>query len=366
MNFDLDSRQLALLKSIQALERSWAVAAGSLPDAIGPEMERLGETGLFSLPPSGGAVGWQCGLEELARAEPRLAWAAGTGVTTAAALLAALDAEPIKSRLLSRLCQGGLLLPVAFSEPGASSRPERLACLLEETPSGLIISGEKNPVAYFPQADSILVAAQARDRVSLCLVESGRAGVSFQAGGAIPGLEPLQLASLTLDGVLLGKDEVSGPFEMETVLRVLREHQRKFSCAFCVGLARRALEAAISFCTEKRREGKPPAGHQLVRFGLAEMRARLDAAEILCRRAAWAADAGSAEAGQLSRCARIFAAESACQLSDQALRLSGNRALLEQRPLVHLLLAARSAAALGEPVLAERMQVADGVLSALG
>src|SRR2546427_4155781 len=59
-----------------------------------------------------------------------------------------------------------------------------------------------------------------------------------------------------------------------------------------VGIARRALELSIKYCSERKQFEKPIADFQAVQFKLADMATRIEAARALAQRAAARKDAG--------------------------------------------------------------------------
>jgi alkylation response protein AidB-like acyl-CoA dehydrogenase len=64
------------------------------------------------------------------------------------------------------------------------------------------------------------------------------------------------------------------------------ERSRVFVAAQGLGIARRALEEAVTYAKERKQHGKVIAGHQLISAMLAEMATNVDAARLLTYRAA--------------------------------------------------------------------------------
>ena len=79
------------------------------------------------------------------------------------------------------------------------------------------------------------------------------------------------------------------------------DHSRVGIAAQAVGIHRRALELAISYARQRVQFDRPIAEFQAIRFTLAEMATRLEAARALTQAAAIAA--GSRDAGRLDRAA---------------------------------------------------------------
>src|SRR3546814_6385177 len=88
------------------------------------------------------------------------------------------------------------------------------------------------------------------------------------------------------------------------------------------GVARSAVDAALSNAQERGTCGKPIAEHQAIQLKLADMATRLEAARLLTRNAAERKQAGlrcDVEAGM----AKLFASETALELSMEAMRIHG-------------------------------------------
>jgi acyl-CoA dehydrogenase len=89
-----------------------------------------------------------------------------------------------------------------------------------------------------------------------------------------------------------------------------------------IGIGRAALRRAVNYAGERVVFGRPIGQNQGVAFPLAEARTRLDAAELMVRKAAWKLDTGEpcgAEANML----KWLAADAAFQAADQALQTHG-------------------------------------------
>ncbi len=93
------------------------------------------------------------------------------------------------------------------------------------------------------------------------------------------------------------------------------------------------------------------------------MKSVVDAVEVLCHRAASAADTGSPGAGDLLRCARVVAAEAALELSEKAVQLAGATAFCAETELRQNLSLARLPVGIGISTAAERMNIAGSILS---
>jgi acyl-CoA dehydrogenase len=93
--------------------------------------------------------------------------------------------------------------------------------------------------------------------------------------------------------------------------------------AAAVGMAQRALEEAIRYSQSRQQFGRSLAQFQGTQFKLAEMATDLEASRLLVLRAAWIKDHGQAGLTQKASMAKLFAAEAAQRIIDQALQIHG-------------------------------------------
>jgi acyl-CoA dehydrogenase len=93
--------------------------------------------------------------------------------------------------------------------------------------------------------------------------------------------------------------------------------------AAAVGMARRALDAALERVKTRRMFGGTLADLQMTQAALAEMSAQIDASALLTYRAAWLRDAAGASTTREVAIAKLTATESAQRVIDAAVQLFG-------------------------------------------
>jgi len=103
-----------------------------------------------------------------------------------------------------------------------------------------------------------------------------------------------------------------------------------------VGLARAAYEAAVSYVKERKSFGAPIGSFQMIQAKIADMKCRLDAAELLTLRAAWAKAQTEKNGGRFSTeasIAKLTASEAAMFITHQALQIHGGMGYSKEMPL---------------------------------
>ncbi len=152
---------------------------------------------------------------------------------------------------------------------------------------------------------------------------------------------PHALGTVHFDGVRVGRDDVLGEVDegFGVAMRTL-DLFRPSVGAFAVGMAQAALDASLTWTTEREVFGGRLIDQQATQHTLAEMATRIEAGRLLVRRAAAAYDAlgletpaeraprpASVHVTTSAAQAKLFATETAQWVVDQAVQLHGARGL---------------------------------------
>ncbi|NOX52368.1 MAG: acyl-CoA/acyl-ACP dehydrogenase [Gammaproteobacteria bacterium] len=98
--------------------------------------------------------------------------------------------------------------------------------------------------------------------------------------------------------------------------------ERVLVASEALGIGRVALHRAVNYANERVVFGRPIGKNQGVAFPLAEAKMRLDAAELMIRKASWMLDRGL-PCGAEANMAKWLAAEASFQTADQAMQTHG-------------------------------------------
>jgi alkylation response protein AidB-like acyl-CoA dehydrogenase len=241
---------------------------------------------------------------------------------------------------IPRVAAGTAVAAFALTEPEAGSDPAALSLAAEpDGDGGYRLSGEKLWISNAPDADIYTVFARTSES------EGGARGLTaFAVPGDSAGLSgsPREMlaahaiGSLVFDGVYVGPEQILGqPGDGFRVAMRTLDLFRPSVGAFAIGMARAALEMAVSYALRRRTFGKPLAGHQAVAHRLADLRAQTEAARLLVHQAALAHDAGTPDPS-LAAMAKLLATEVAQAAVDAAVQFHGAVALEHGHPLEHL------------------------------
>jgi acyl-CoA dehydrogenase len=332
------------------------LAAAGTPGRVNrPLVRALGETGLLGrLFPTalGGTGGEGVSATELCRLREALAREC-TEAETALAVqglgtypLVQSGSPETAGRFVPAVAKGEAVAAFALSEPGAGSDAAALSLAAVPDGHGWRLTGEKTWISNAPQADLYTVFARTSPG-------AGARGVTaFVVTGDAPGLsgEPIDMVAphaigrLAFDGVPVGPGDVLG--EVDAGFRVAMRTLDLFRPsvgAFAVGMARAALDEAVTYAGRRHAFGHPIGDFQAVAHTLADMATRTQAARHLVYDAARVYDegrpdtrGGTGDITRLAAMAKLYATETAQFVVDAAVQILGARALVTGHRLEHL------------------------------
>ena len=239
--------------------------------------------------------------------------------------------EEQKQRYLPKLAQGQWIAAIAISEPNVGSSFEAMETKAVRKNGTYLISGRKSHINFAADAALILLYARTEKGFSIFIVERGTPGISFRKGDPI-GQRMQPIYDFTLDGVevpqaqLLGEegDGMSTFFAAFNLSRI-----GNASCL--IGLARGALDEAIAYARERRVGRGRVTDFQGIRWMVADLSTRIEAAALLRDKAAWLEDEGLEHALETAM-ARYYAGEVAEEVCSKVFSLVGGWGCYRERP----------------------------------
>jgi alkylation response protein AidB-like acyl-CoA dehydrogenase len=257
--------------------------------------------------------------------------------TMAATLILQHGSEEQKQRWLPSMASGERRGALSLSEPDAGSDTRNLSCRAQRDGDEYVLNGTKAWVTNGERSGIVALAARTEEGISALIVEK-EPGPQFE-GIAVSkhvgklgyrGVETVEMAYTDHripTANLLGEAGRGLP----QILSVL-ELGRINIAARAVGVARAAFDAAFAYAQQRVTFGKPIVEHQAIQLKIADMATRLEAARLLTRNAAERKTAGlrcDVEAGM----AKLFASETALDLSMEAMRIHGGMGYTTDLPV---------------------------------
>jgi len=226
---------------------------------------------------------------------------------------------------------GKQIAAYALTEPNAGSSLDEIATRAVRDGDGWRLDGTKVFISNAGIADFYCVLARTSgepgDRapggLTMFFVPASANGVVCEPFEVIA---PHPIGEVRFEGVELSDDVRLGEVGsgLELALATLACFRTTVGAA-ANGFARRALDESVRHLSERHQFGRPLGANQGLRFDLAEMDARLRAAQLLVEEAARLTDAGDARADRAVARAKLVATETAGFVCDRAVQHHGGR-----------------------------------------
>ncbi|HYE66169.1 MAG TPA: acyl-CoA dehydrogenase, partial [Pyrinomonadaceae bacterium] len=241
--------------------------------------------------------------------------------------------EHVRDFWLMRAVSGKAIAAFALTEPDAGSDVASIKTTARREGDTYVINGRKRFISNAGIADFYTVFARTGTRAD------GRPELScFVVGARMPGFEvrertemiaPHPIGEIAFQGCRVpAEDRVGEEGEgFSLAMRTLDTFRASVGAAGC-GMARRALDEAITYAKNRQQFGRTLAEHQMIQEKLAEMATELDAARLLVYRAAYLKDAGLERVTREASEAKLFATEAAGRIIDCAVQIHGGSGLV--------------------------------------
>ena len=256
--------------------------------------------------------------------------------------------EDQKQRYLRPMARGEMQSCFCLTEPTGGSDVAAMRTVAARTATGWRINGQKQFITSGAIADVAIVFAKTD-------VSAGRRGISAfilptSTRGYRVGRREKKMGQNASDTVELFFEDLDVPADA-----LLGKEGDGFRIALSnlvggrigiaaqsVGMARDALERAVSYAKERMSFGAPIINHQAVSFRLADMAASLKAAEMLVLHAAALADAGQDCLTEASM-AKLVASETAERVCSDAIQTFGGNGYMQEYAVERIYRAVRVA-----------------------
>ena len=341
MDFDLTFEQKTFRESVQTFARR-ELAEGALtrahssdyPFEVATRMAEIGLIGITVNEADGGGGGALMdaviAIEEVASVCPRSADVVQAGNFGALRVLAEFGTPDQKERYLKPLLRGEGVICVAMTEPDAGSAMTDLTTTATADGDGFRVTGSKIFTTHSPHATVFLVYVRfgpGVDGIGSVLIERDAEGLTFGSPARFLGGEdwsPLFFDDVYVpsENVLLGpggfKSQMSG-FNIE----------RLGNSARSLAVGRYAYEQAREHALTRHQFGRPLAEFQGLQWKFADMKIKLDAAQLLLYRAAINADTGM-PSPQETAIAKVMCNRVGFEVASEALQVMGGMGYSEE------------------------------------
>ena len=303
---------------------------------------KLGELGFMGMmvdPKYNGAgmdaVSYVLAMEELSKVDASASVVMSVNNSLVCYGLEQYGTEEQKEKYLKPLASGEIIGAFCLSEPEAGSDATSQRTTAEDKGDYYLLNGTKNWITNGNSASVYLVIAQTHPEkghkgINVLIVEKGMEGFTIGPKENKLGIRGSDTHSLMFSDVKvpkanrIGEDGFGFKFAMKTL-----EGGRIGIAAQALGIASGAYELAVQYAKERKAFGKPIADHQAIQFKLADMATQIEAARLLCIKAAWLKDLGLPYA-QASSMAKLYASEVAMKTTVEAVQIHGGYGFVKE------------------------------------
>ena len=228
-----------------------------------------------------------------------------------------------RQRYLGRTLSGELVGAMGMTEPAVGTDVLGMQTTARRDGDHYVLNGRKTFITNAPEAGVFLVYAKLADRITTFLIERELPGFSTSAKIPKMGMRASTMAELIFEDCRVPAENLLGT-EGGGITNMMRnlEIERIGLAAMSVGMARRCLDAMVTYATERRSFGKPLADHGQIQKYIAESYAKVEAMRALVYNVA--ATVGPSQRSRLGTdAAKLFAATAAKEVADAAVQVLG-------------------------------------------
>jgi acyl-CoA dehydrogenase len=249
--------------------------------------------------------------------------------------------DELKERFLPKCASGEWSPAFALSEPDAGSNAAALRTTAVQDGDEWVINGTKNWISNAGIADFYVVFAvtdREQKRITAFVVEADREGFSVPKFEHKMGIHGSPTGQPVLEDVRVPQANVIGEVGkgMRVALGTL-ERTRLGAAAQAVGIAQGATDYAVQYAKERTAFGKPIIDLQGISFKLADMQTKTAAARELLYKACAKADRSEPDLGLYSSMAKLFASDTAMDVTVEAVQVLGGYGYVNEYPVERMM-----------------------------
>ena len=240
--------------------------------------------------------------------------------------------EEQKREFLPRLASGHWLAATAISEREVGSSFSGMASTARKEERGYILNGEKVHINDAAEAQVINFFALAPGGLTVFLVDPASRGFRIVEKMDPMGLRASPIYSFRLEECRVADDRRIGEEGQGVkVFFSAFNHSRIGNASCLLGIARASLEKAVAFAKTRTVGKNAVIDFQGIRWVVAELTTRLEAASLLRDKAAWMEDRGKDPALETSM-AKLLAGEVSLEVISQAIQITGSHGCYRETP----------------------------------
>jgi alkylation response protein AidB-like acyl-CoA dehydrogenase len=346
MFFDLTEEHLMIQKAARDFAndvlKPGVIERDELQKFPAEEIKQMGELGFMGMmvDPKYGGGGMDCisyvlAMEEISKIDASCSVVMSVNNSLVCWGLEKFGTEEQKQKYLIPLAKGEIIGAFCLSEPEAGSDATSQKTTAIDKGDHYLLNGTKNWITNGSTASVYLVIAQTdiakgHKGINALIVEKGMPGFVVGPKENKLGIRGSDTHSLMFTDVKIPKENRIGEdgFGFKFAMQVL-SGGRIGIASQALGIASGAYELALGYSKERKAFGKPINQHQAIQFKLADMATQIEAARLLCLKAAWMKDQHM-NFDKASAMAKVFSSKVAMDTTIEAVQVHGGYGFVKE------------------------------------
>lgn len=346
MKFELSEEHLAVKKAARDFAQEVLKPgvidrdnAQRFPAAEIKELGKLGFLGMMVDPKYGGggmdAISYVLAMEEISKVDASCSVVMSVNNSLVCWGIEQFGSEAQKQKYLLPLAKGEIIGAFCLSEPEAGSDATSQRTTAEDKGDHYLLNGIKNWITNGSSATVYLVMAQTYPEkghkgINCLIVEKGMEGFVVGKKEDKMGIRGSDTHSLMFTNVKVPKENRIGEdgFGFRFAMKTL-EGGRIGIASQALGIASGAFELALAYSKERKAFGKEISKHQAIQFKLADMATEIEAARLMCLKAAWLKD-NHLDYALASSMAKAYASKVAMEVTIEAVQVHGGYGFVKE------------------------------------
>ena len=246
--------------------------------------------------------------------------------------------EEQKTKYLPKLASGEWIGAWGLTEANTGSDAGRMQCVATLDGDYYVLNGSKNWITHGKSGEVAVVIARTGELLdsrgmTAFIVERGTEGFSGGKKENKLGMRASETAEMIFDNCRIHKSQVLGNVGDGFVqaMKIL-DGGRISIAALSLGIAKGSYEASVKYAKERHQFGQPIANFQAISFKLADIATKIEAAELLTRKAADLKNRGM-KMTQEGAMAKYYASEVCVWAATEAVQIHGGYGYTKDFPV---------------------------------
>ena len=231
--------------------------------------------------------------------------------------------EYLREKYLEKLCSGEHVGSLGMTEPSSGSDALSMKTSATMDKGNFLLNGSKTFITNAPYADDFLVYARTGENITPFVVESSDSGFSRGQEFDKTGMRGSPTGTIFFNDIILPENRIVGKLNGGRNVLLSGLNLERAVLAFnSIGIARRALDLAIGYASERKQFGRPISDFELVQEKLAYMYTKFESSRLFAMEALKRVQEDRMDSLDAAS-AILYASESSEYIAREALQIFG-------------------------------------------